>query len=228
MAMEDNKGNKKRARVDSEYSELEAEAVSNLKLARVDSAHAGPNWPEATHVEPDPNNGDVRSPEAKRIQEDLLNILDDSDPVIGPDPIIQGLDSVIKSFEEEILVPAQVPVPVMTSHSGESQPELGFLLEASDDELGLPPSFSSLEEEQKFGTVNVEEGGGSGAAGCGEMLGYEFPIPSYESFELEIGGDSGTNNNHTNSVDFVVLGGLFEPTVDISELTWRSESLSAL
>jgi hypothetical protein len=36
------------------------------------------------------------------------------------------------------------PVVDLTSDSGESQPELGYLLEASDDELGLPPSGNSL------------------------------------------------------------------------------------
>ncbi|XVF09619.1 hypothetical protein REPUB_Repub07fG0109500 [Reevesia pubescens] len=229
MAMEDNKGNKKRAREESEDSESQAISVPDLKLSRVDSANTGSDSPEATHVEPDPDDGDIHSPEARRIQEDLLNILDDSDPVIGPVPAIQGLDSVIRSFEEEILVPAQAPVPVMTSNSGESQPELGFLFEASDDELGLPPSFSFVEEEPKFQTVDVEEGEGSGGVGFGEMMGYEFPIPSYESFEFGIGGDSDTNNNsYSNRGDFVAFGGLFEPAADISELTWRPESLSAL
>jgi hypothetical protein len=36
------------------------------------------------------------------------------------------------------------PTPI-----GESQPEFGYLLEASDDELGLPPSGNSLGEEVK-------------------------------------------------------------------------------
>ncbi|XWS50718.1 hypothetical protein CRYUN_Cryun12cG0110900 [Craigia yunnanensis] len=226
MAMADSKGNNKRSREDSEDSESEANSVPCLKLARVDSANMGS---ESTHMEPDPDDGDVQSPEAKRIQEDLLNILDDSDPVIGSDPAIQGLDSVIKSFEEEILVPSQAPLPVMSSDSGESRPELGFLLEASDDELGLPPSFLSVEKEKKFGSVDVEVGGGLGAVGFGEMMGYEFPIPSYESFEYGIGGNSdANNNNHSISGDFVALGGLFDSAVDISELMWRSESLSAL
>ncbi|XP_022754840.1 uncharacterized protein LOC111303083 [Durio zibethinus] len=227
MAMEDNKGNNKRARDESEDSELEVNSVPYLKLARVDLANTSSNSPEFTHFEPDSYDGYFRSPEAKRIQEDLLNILDDSDPVIGPDPAIKGLDSVIKSFEEEILVPTKATLPVMSSDSGDFRPELGFLLEASDDELGLPPSFSSVEEEQKVGTVDVEEGGGLGAVGFGETMGYEFPIPSYESLEFGIGGDSdASNNNHSNSGDFVALGGLFEPAVDISELMWRPESLS--
>ncbi|OMP10264.1 hypothetical protein COLO4_04673 [Corchorus olitorius] len=231
MAMEDRE-NKKRARDESEdYESEEANSsVPNSKLARVDSTDAGSDSPESALSEPDPDDGVVQSPEAKRIQEDLLNILDDSDPIIGPDPAIRGLDSVIKSFEEEILVPTETPVPVMTSDSGESRPDLGFLLEASDDELGLPPSFSLVEEEQKPGTVDVEEGGGLGAVGYGEMMGYEFPIPNFEAFEFGIGGDSDTNNNnnYSNSGDFVALGGLFEAAADMSELPWQPESLSAL
>ncbi|OMP06566.1 hypothetical protein CCACVL1_01506 [Corchorus capsularis] len=227
MAMED-KENKKRARDESEEAN---NSVPYSKLARVDSTDAGSVSPESALSEPDPDDGDVQSPEAKLIQEDLLNILDDSDPTIGPDPAIQDLDSVIKSFEEEILVPTETPVPVMTSDSGESRPDLGFLLEASDDELGLPPSFSLVEPEQKPGTVDVEEGGGLGAVGYGEMMGYEFPIPNFESFEFGIGGDSDTNNNnnnYSNSGDFVALGGLFEAAADMSELPWQPESLSAL
>ncbi|KAL8205333.1 hypothetical protein R6Q57_008884, partial [Mikania cordata] len=57
------------------------------------------------------------------------------------------LDSFMKSFQDEIS-----PAPeVVTSKSfesvefTESQPELGFLLEASDDELGLPPSDTNTD-----------------------------------------------------------------------------------
>ncbi|KAH1080519.1 hypothetical protein J1N35_020280 [Gossypium stocksii] len=229
MVMEDNEGNKKRAREESE-----ANSVPNTKLARVDSDdNKGPDSasPEATCVEPDPDDGEDNLPETRRIPEELLNILDDSDPVSGPDPAIQGLDSVIRSFEEEILIPEQVALPETILDSGEARPELGFLFEASDDELGLPPSLPSVEVEQRFETAfEVDEGGGSGGVGFGEMMGNEFLIPIYEPFEFGTGVDSDTNNNiHSNNTgDFVALGGLFEPAADISELAWRPESLSAL
>ncbi|KAB2001600.1 hypothetical protein ES319_D11G004700v1 [Gossypium barbadense] len=229
MVMEDNEGNKKRAREESE-----ANSVPNTKLARVDSDNnKGPDSdsPEATRVEPDPDDGEDNLPETRHIPEELLNILDDSDPVSGPDPAIQGLDSVIRSFEEEILIPEQVALPETVLDSGESRPELGFLFEASDDELGLPPSLPAVEVEQRFETAfDVDEGGGSGGVGFGEMMGNEFPIPIYEPFEFGIGVDADTNNSfHSNNTgDFVALGGLFEPAADISELTWRPESLSAL
>ncbi|KAL4353636.1 hypothetical protein GQ457_06G039100 [Hibiscus cannabinus] len=230
--MEDNQGNKKRAREEAEDTESGDNSIPNVKLARVDTDDWGtsPGSPEAT-VEPHPDDGGVQLTETKHIPEDLLNILDDADPAAGPVPAIQGLDSVIKSFEEEILIPDQAGLPEAVLNSGEPRPELGFLFEASDDELGLPPSFPSVEEEQKFETVfDVEEGGVSGGVGFGEMMGNEFPIPIYDSFEFGIGGDSDTNNNipSNSGGDFVTLGGLFEPTADISELTWRHESLSAL
>ncbi|KAL6987156.1 hypothetical protein U1Q18_012911 [Sarracenia purpurea var. burkii] len=52
----------------------------------------------------------------------------------------------MKRFEEEI---STLPPPTMTvvdliSDSGESHPELGYLLEAFDDELGIPPSTSPI------------------------------------------------------------------------------------
>ncbi|KAE8666071.1 protein NIM1-INTERACTING 2-like [Hibiscus syriacus] len=52
------------------------------------------------------------------------------------------------SFEEEISVAPStstesVQVVDLTSDSGESKPDLGYLLEASDDELGLPPPTAS-------------------------------------------------------------------------------------
>ncbi|KAE8694217.1 Detected protein of unknown function [Hibiscus syriacus] len=230
--MKDNQGNKKRDRKEADDIESDANSVPNLKLARVekDDTDATSVSAEATHVELNPDDESVQLPETKHIPEDLLNILDDSDLFSGPVPAIQGLDSVIKSFEEEILIPGQAELPEMILNFDEPRPELGFLFEASDDDLGLPPSFPSVEAEQIFETaLDVEEGGVSGGIGFAEMMGNEFPIPMYDSFEFGIGGDSGTNNNiHSNSGDFVALGGLFEPAADISELTWRPESLPAL
>ncbi|KAJ9174058.1 hypothetical protein P3X46_017130 [Hevea brasiliensis] len=174
----------------------------------------------------------VNSSDAKWIQDDLLNILDESD-----ESTIQGLDSLIKSFEEEILVP--VPGAVMAyvaAGGGECQPDLGYLLEASDDELGLPPTFSS---EEKNGEVDLAaETSASSAAGFGEMLGLEEEIPSYDTFELGLAGASGGNSyngSYNDSGDFVALGGLFDcseenyaPATEVSGVQWQPESLSAL
>ncbi|KAI4373286.1 hypothetical protein MLD38_011425 [Melastoma candidum] len=91
----------------------------------------------------------VEAAEVKRLRDDLLGILDDADL----DPGTQDLDSLVRSFQEEISSssstsasaatvasssdeePTVVEVVDLTSESG----ELGFLLGASDDDLGLPP-----------------------------------------------------------------------------------------
>ena len=195
------------------------------KRIRIDSD----NSTESTLVNSE--DSDLNSPETHLSEEDLLNILNDSDIVTDRDPAIQGLDSVIKSFEEEILVPAPAPAVIdQTSDSGESQPELGYLLEASDDELGLPPTTSSG-EEVKIEAVDFEASSAVGLDGI--LLGFENEIPSYDSFEFGIGVDSESNLNDNNS-EFVALGGLFDysdqsydPAGD-SELLWRPESLPAL
>ncbi|KAL2546476.1 hypothetical protein Fot_15709 [Forsythia ovata] len=81
-------------------------------------------------------------PEVKRLREDLLESLSDESDFCTTN---QDLDSFMKSFEEEIMGSPSPTVDVvdLKSASEESQPDLGYLLEASDDELGLPPSASS-------------------------------------------------------------------------------------
>ncbi|KAF7020566.1 hypothetical protein CFC21_033649 [Triticum aestivum] len=67
---------------------------------------------------------------AKRMRpEDLLDLLDDDTNAAAAG----DLASVMRSLEEEICADDLTP----------PQPELGFLLEASDDELGLPPAAAA-------------------------------------------------------------------------------------
>lgn len=207
-----NENSKKRVR-----DELDGHSDTNSpvsKLARVDSVASDGNS----------DGSGVSLPGAKRIHDDLLNFLDDADSV----PAIQDLDSVIRSFEEEILVPEQA-ASVVTSDAGEAGPELGFLLEASDDELGLPPSFSTGEEQQKAEAVDLETSGCDAVKLDDMALGFENEMPSYEAYNFGIGGDAdGGNVNVSN--DFITLGGgLFESyePADISDFAWRPESLSA-
>ncbi|KAK3225352.1 hypothetical protein Dsin_005214 [Dipteronia sinensis] len=215
MIMEEYKeenNNKKRARDESEGSV--GVNSPDSKLARVDSVNSTESNTNASKDSDD-------SPVAMRIQNDLLDIFDDSDP----DPAIQDLDSVIRSFEEEILVPGPAK---MTLDSGESRPELGYLLEASDDELGLPPSFSSGGEEQKIETVDLETyGSGSGPVTLEDIgLGYDDGMLNFEPYKFAMGGES----DNTVPNDFITLGGgLFESyeSGDISEFLWLPESLSA-
>ncbi|PON95915.1 hypothetical protein TorRG33x02_081630 [Trema orientale] len=192
-------------------------------------------------VRDDSADSELDSVEVKRLREDLLGFLDDSDP----DPSTQDLDSVMKSLEEEIsaascsatplpsplqseLAPATVTVVDLTSDSGESQPDLnlGYLLEASDDELGLPPSNSS-EEALKEETELVRVSSDSSGIG-GEFWGFDdHQIPSYGSFEL------GTGDNFNDSNEYVAFDGLFGysdvyfDSSDFSDLSWRSETMPA-
>lgn len=176
------------------------------------------------------------SPEAKRIHVDLFSILDDSD-----EPAFQGLDSVIRSFEEEILVslsgtasPETEAEATSVGGEGEgSHPDLGYLFEASDDELGLPPTFSG-EEEKVSGQDVTSETSGSDVAGIGEILGFGDQIPSYDSFDFGL-TDGPVSHCYNDSGDFVALGGLFNYSDDnyvsaaeMSGVQWQPESLSAL
>lgn len=192
------------------------------KRKRVDD---GVNSPELKRFHADSAESELNSPEAKRIHDDLLNILDDSDVVTDRDSAIQGLDSVIRSFEEEILVPSPaMAAQDLTSDSGKSQPELGYLLGASDDELGLPPTVASG-EEARIEAVDFETRS-SDAVGLDGMLGFENEMRSYDIFEFGIGVDSDSHVNDGSS-EFVPLGGLFDHS-DVSEFSWRPESLPAL
>ncbi|KAF8096407.1 hypothetical protein N665_0309s0033 [Sinapis alba] len=143
----------------------------------------------------------INSPDVKRLRDDLF---DDS----GHDPATQDLDSLMKSFEDELsnTTPPQ--------NAGDTQPDLGYLFEASDDDLGLPPSPPpppstllppSCEEEL------VRASSDSSGVGDCELCGFEEPVTDFGSFELD--------------------DGLFEYSdvcLDSGDLfSWRPETLSA-
>ncbi|KAK6931493.1 hypothetical protein RJ641_003286 [Dillenia turbinata] len=158
---------------------------------------------------------DLDLPEVKRLRDDLLGFLDESDPVLTT----QDLTSVMRSFEEEILFsaePTENNIVDLTSDPGESQPDLGFLLEASDDELGLPPSVSPNGDESKDDVTEL--------SGIGELWGFDDEIPSYEFGICESNVIDNGNNTFYNG-EYVALDGLFEYTDDFS---WRPETFPAL
>ncbi|BAA99375.1 unknown protein [Oryza sativa Japonica Group] len=112
--------------------------------------------------------------EAKRLRaEDLLDMLDDDTDAGGA---AGDLASVMRSFEEEI-----VAGDVAGDVAPTTQPELGFLLEASDDELGLPPATASSSEEEA-GAGEPEDAIGFG----GQIWGFEDEIGGggYAGFAL--------------------------------------------
>ena len=90
-----------------------------------------------------------RSPEetleAKRLKAADLILLDMLDEIESSDrspadPPAGDLDTVLRSFEEEICVASTSAV---SYPDDVVQPDLSYLLEASDDELGLPPAAQS-------------------------------------------------------------------------------------
>lgn len=188
----------KRVRVDSESDSYSAES----KRAR--------DEPEVTSSECNRVESDV--PELN----DILDILDEPDTVTDREPEIQDLDSVIKSFEEEILHP--LPVPAPESDSG----ELGYLLEASDDELGLPPAISPTDEKLKDEFTDL-------ANNTSDVFGFENEIPSYGSLGFGLGEETEGNSDGGGDGEFVTVGCLFDYSEesDFGEFSWRPESLPA-
>ena len=218
-----NSGELKRVRVDSDESVLTL-SESERPLSRVDSGDSDVNSAESVRY----------SPGRRLIEDDLLNILEETETVPERDPTIQGLDSVIRSFEEEIHVPELAPEEAMhlTTDSGDSQPELGYLLEASDDELGLPPTGGAV-EKAKIEAVEFERSISSDAVGFDGMLLLGDEIPSYYSFEFGMGTESNGGGGE-GELEYVAWGGLFdgwdtsyEPGA-VSEVSWRTETLPAV
>ncbi|CDY21094.1 BnaA08g24310D [Brassica napus] len=164
-------------------------------LTRTDSAEPT----DKKRVRDESDGAILDSPEVKRLRDDLFDVFDDSDP----EPVSQDLDSVMKSFEDE-LSSAQPP--------GETQPDLGYLLEASDDELGLPPPVSVVKEVETTETVADLLRASSDSSGIDELWGFEDHAPDYGSLDFGSGGLFDFSGECFDS------GDLF---------SWRSESLPA-
>ncbi|PKA54124.1 hypothetical protein AXF42_Ash018134 [Apostasia shenzhenica] len=171
------------------------------------------------------------SPEEKRLREDLLldDIFDDDTDAGGE----QDLASVMKSLEEEIALPSPPSALSEPAAGEERQPDLGYLLEASDDELGLPPTMPSSEED---GEVESTDNNGHDDAGLGQIWGLvdeisgeydNLDFPDFRAEEREspaAGGDDG------NSFDDALFdfSDTFYGAADLAELPWRPESLPAV
>ena len=157
------------------------------------------------------------------MSDDLLDVLYDSDN----EPVCQDLDSVMKSFEDELST-VTTTTAQGSSTAGETQPDLGYLLEASDDELGLPPppSISPVpvaKEEVTTETVTDLVRASSDSSGIDEIWGFEDHVSNYGGLDFGSGvGDGG---------DYVAVEGLFEFSDDCFDsgdlFSWRSESLPA-
>ncbi|KAK4371118.1 hypothetical protein RND71_010593 [Anisodus tanguticus] len=97
---------------------------------------------------------EFNSPDVKKLRENLLDddLIDDS----KFSATCHDFDSFMKSFEEEITPATAMEVVDLTEDSDVSRPELGYLLETSDDELGLPPPSTATSVESELVRVNSD------------------------------------------------------------------------
>ncbi|KAL1568450.1 hypothetical protein AAHA92_00065 [Salvia divinorum] len=145
---------------------------------------------------------EIYSPEVKRLRDNLLDGVDDEVEFCAA---TQDLDLFMKSFEEEIIASPSaagsgeaVQLIDLTSDSGDSLLDLGYLLEASDDELGLPPTSSSSSSVTGDGVTELIR-----VESDLSELGSEFwEVPGYDSFDF---GLEGCGNG-----EYVALDGLFD------------------
>uniref|UniRef100_A0A1D1YDR1 Tegument protein VP16 n=1 Tax=Anthurium amnicola TaxID=1678845 RepID=A0A1D1YDR1_9ARAE len=193
------------------------------------------------------------SPEAKRLRAagliflDILEDVDSSDRALAA-PADGDLATVLKSLEEEIAflspipsqqpehVPAQAPSSTSASESDESrQSDLDYLLGASDDDLGLPPTVQSSDDGE--GTeADPGEDGIHGDAVLGQIWGFEDEIPSYyESLDFGGFGEDDAAAEVGSGVEAVFDGGLFGypdaafyAQSDFADRSRRPESLPAV
>ncbi|XP_052199694.1 uncharacterized protein LOC127806437 [Diospyros lotus] len=165
-------------------------------------------------VRDDWDESELDSPEVKRLRDDLLGNLDDSDLcTASPD-----LDSFMKTFADEI---SASPAPaVSATGSGDSQPELGFLLEASDDELGLPPSTTTSSSETWNKELSeLDRVSSDSSVELSEPWKFCDEILSFDEFGVAGDGNDLGVNNHG---EYVALDGLF----DYSDLGFGSHDAS--
>lgn len=165
---------------------------------------------------------ELESAEVKRLREDLLGVLDDSDA----DSASQELYSMMRSFEDEISAPStssSSPTAVTDPKldSGESLYQLGYLLGASDCELGLP-SLTAASEDEASELVRVPPysygigelwgfGSFDDRIPCNELFGYRDPDSEYAAFDDGLFGFS---------------DGCFDPS-EVSDSFWQSGTLPA-
>ncbi|KAG1368150.1 splicing factor, arginine/serine-rich 19-like [Cocos nucifera] len=176
--------------------------------------------------------------EAKRLHADfLLDILDDDDEDADAGDRYtdtKDLASVMRSLEEEIFLPLPPPPVPAGSVSELSDPqrlaELGYLLAASDDELGLPPaapssSSSSSSPEPVAAAADGEEAAES--AGFGQIWSFDDEISGcYDGVGFGIRPEEELQDGS------VLDDGLFD-YADVlfrapSDFSWRAESMPAV
>nr|XP_019706689.1 uncharacterized protein LOC105047013 [Elaeis guineensis] len=172
--------------------------------------------------------------EAKRLHADfLLDILDDDEEDADAGDRYsdtKDLASVMRSLEEEIFLPLAPPPVPAGSASELSDPqrlaELGYLLAASDDELGLPPAApSSSSSPEPVAAADGEEAVESG--GFGQIWSFDDEISGcYDGLGFGIRPEEELQDGS------VFDDGLFD-YADVlfcapSDFSWRAESMPAV
>ncbi|URE45632.1 PRP4 pre-mRNA processing factor 4 [Musa troglodytarum] len=172
---------------------------------------------------------EISSPAAKRLRDELL--LDDDDAGAGE----QDLVSVMKTLEEEISLPSPLPP------QSQAAVRLGYLCEASDDELGLPPppsvpsSSEGGEAPELEASTLADEGGATEAVGFCHMWGLDDEFSRY-GWPEEVFGIGSEGRGVAESENGMLFdGGLFEyddtadcSPADFADIPWRPDTLPAV
>lgn len=200
----------------------------------------------------DDSDGSGESPRAKRLyaaDRILLDMLEDVDSGDrGPADLAPGdLATVMKSFEEEIA--ALSPCPPLQHPAGDGaaqisastpdaddpgQSDLGYLLEASDDDLGLPPTLPPSSDEGEVVHGGLGEDGNRGFEALGQLWGFDDEAPiCYD--ELGFGGFAQEDGVAGGDDGVALYGDLFgyadvasSGPSEFSDFSWRPESLPAV
>ncbi|WOL01172.1 hypothetical protein Cni_G09886 [Canna indica] len=162
------------------------------------------------------------SPVAKRFRDDLLiDILDDDDGA-GEHELV----SVMKSLEEEIAI--LPPPPSLGVSVAPNQPDLGYLFEASDDELGLPPPAPCSSDEGGDApetVISIANEGDRNVIEFGQIWGFADEINGYDGFDFSFQPEDGVVVADAAEEGMVFEGGLFDYAdgpFDLTEISWRS------
>lgn len=185
--------------------------------------------------------------EAKRFNgltaqgEELLHLLEDMDPndekcLEDSEELVNG---VIRSLEEEIGVQPSCShdrlneniqledlLFVESANSLDTNVELGYLLEASDDELGIPPTLIGAPEDQSSSDESCADILDSSAVqnewNDDQLWPFEDEVSGYDM--LEFGYCDMSRFNEVEGRDFAVNNGmmLFEHS-DVDQ-PWRQEA----
>ncbi|GAU49282.1 hypothetical protein TSUD_74070 [Trifolium subterraneum] len=225
---------RKRVRDDSDLDSPDSKRVlrvatdsnnnsSESHLSRVNSTGSCSDSFESELVSVEPDSYEVNN----EIKDEILNILDETENVTEPETVdttVQGLEFVMKSFEDEIFAQGQDSDPNYVPESNEFNPNLGYLLEASDDELGLPPTVVQHEEKEKeFPEINHSGRVGPDGVDLSGFFWFEEDIRNNEAFGF--GGYEAVTDE--NGGGYVTIDGLFDYS-EPADILWRSETLQAM